>query len=250
MVTRERQLAAALVELADTLVSDYDLLSYLDLLLERSIAVIDGAAGGVMLSDGGDGLRPLAASSEATRLLELFELQNQEGPCIDSYRGNQQVVADDLDERSRWPSFAAVARAAGYRSALAIPLRLRGEVIGALNLFREQAGPVGREQIDAAQALADMATIGILQQRAVSDARQLAGQLQTALDSRIVLEQAKGVVAERAKLEIGDAFQVLRWYARRHNRRLHDVAAGVVSGALDAAEVARTPLPGTGSQRP
>jgi GAF domain-containing protein len=243
MVTRERQLAVTFIQLADTLVSDYDLLSLLDLLLERSMAVVDANAGGVLLSDGKGKLKPLVSSDETTRILELFELQNDEGPCIESYRRNEQIVQDDLARSTRWPRFTPVALENGYRSALAIPMRLRGDVIGAVNLFRDRVGPVERADIDAAQAFADIATIGILQQRAVSDARQLAGQLQTALNSRIVLEQAKGVVAERAQMDIGDAYQVLRWYARNHNRYLRDVAAEVVSGALDASDVARTRIP-------
>lgn len=249
MVTRERQLSATLIELADTLVSDYDLLSFLDLLLERSMAVIDAGAGGVLLSDGADTLKPLASSDEAARLLELFELQSLEGPCIDSFRRKEQVVVDDLSRSSRWPRFTPVALVGGYRSVLAIPMRLRGEAIGALNLFREQPGPIDRADIAAAQAFADIATIGILQQRAVSDARQLAGHLQTALDSRVVLEQAKGIMAEHARLDVGDAYQVLRWYARNHNRRLRDVAAGVVNGTLDTTDVARTRIPKASSAR-
>lgn len=243
MVIRQGELAATLVELADTLVSDYDLSGFLDLLVERSVSVVGAGAGGVLLGEGPDSLRPVAASNEKARLLELFELQSFEGPCIDSYRLNQQVVEDDLLRTSRWPSFTPLALAGGYQSALAIPMRLRGEVIGALNLFRVQPGPVERAGLDAAQAFADMATIGILQQRAASDARQLAAQLQGALTSRIVLEQAKGILAERAQLDVDGAYEVLRWYARNHNLRLGDVAAGVVSGGVDSGDVARTPRP-------
>jgi len=243
MVTRERQLAVTFVQLADTLVSDYDLLSFLDLLVERSMAVVDADAGGVLLSNGEGSLKPLVSSDETTRMLELFELQNDEGPCIESYRRNQQIVENDLAQSTRWPRFRPAALESGYRSALAIPMRLRGDVIGALNLFGDRPVPVERADVDAAQAFADIATIGILQQRAVSDARQLTGQLQTALNSRIVLEQAKGIVAERAQMDIGDAYQVLRWYARNHNRYLRDVAAEVVSGALNASQVARTRIP-------
>jgi GAF domain-containing protein len=243
MVSRERQLAVTFIQLADTLVSDYDLLSLLDVLLERSMAIVDANAGGVLLSDGKGSLKPLVCSDETMRMLELFELQNDEGPCIESYRRNEQIVQDDMARSARWPRFTPVALENGYRSALAIPMRLRGDVIGAVNLFRDRPGQVERADVDAAQAFADIATIGILQQRAVSDARQLTGQLQTALNSRIVLEQAKGIVAERAQMDIGDAYQALRWYARNHNRYLRDVAAEVVSGALDASEVARTRIP-------
>ncbi|MGI8876717.1 MAG: ANTAR domain-containing protein [Egibacteraceae bacterium] len=241
MATRETSLSATLIELADTLVSDYDLLDFLDLLLERSTGVVAASAGGVMLTNGKAELQVLASTDERMRLMELFELQRQEGPCVDSYRRGEQVVEDDLERSSRWPQFTPVAVQEGYRSAFAFPLRLRGEVIGALNIFRERPGPVEAADLHATQALADMATIGILQERAVREARQLAGHLQTALNSRVVIEQAKGILAERAGLTMGEAYQALRWYARNHNRRLREVAAAIVSSDLTAEEVTTMP---------
>lgn len=243
MATREGQLSATLIELADTLVSNYDLLDYLDLLLERCRGVLDAAAGGVLLSSGRGALAPLAASDEQMRLLELFELQNDEGPCIDSYRNNTQVYEEDLARSSRWPRFTPLALERGYGSVFAFPLRLRDQVIGALNLFKIQSGPAGQPNLDAAQAFADMATIGILQERAAREAHVLACQLQTALNSRIVIEQAKGILAERAHLDMGDSWEALRWYARNHNLHLRHVAAQVVDGTLDAGEVAHTRPP-------
>lgn len=245
MSTREQHVAATLVELADTLVSDYELVDFLDLLLHRSAAVVGAAGGGVMLSTGEDQLETLASSHEEMRLLELLELQRRQGPCVDSCRTGQQVVETDLAGSgiARWPAFAPAAVDAGYRSVLAIPMRLRGEVIGALNLFGRDAGPTEQSDIAMAQAFADMATIGILQERAVRFARDVAGQLQTALNSRVVLEQAKGVVAEREQFAMEDAFQVMRWYARDRNLRLRDVAAGVVGGTLDTS-VFRRPAAG------
>ncbi|MGH8931613.1 MAG: GAF and ANTAR domain-containing protein [Egibacteraceae bacterium] len=238
MATREGQLLATLIELADTLVSDYDLLDYLDLLLERSRGVLGATAGGVLLSNGSGALAPLASSHEQMRLLELFEVQSDEGPCIDSYRSNAQVYEEDLARSSRWPRFTPLALDRGYGSVFAFPLRLREQVLGALNLFKAQPGPAARPDLDTAQAFADMATIGILQERAAREARALAGQLQTALNSRIVIEQAKGILAEHARLDMGDSWQALRWYARNHNLHLRHVAAGVVDGTLDADQVA------------
>lgn len=234
MATREQSLSDTLIEFADTLVSDYDLLDYLDLLLERSTGILAAQAGGVMLSNERGHLQLLAATDERMRLMELFELQRQEGPCVDSYRMAAQIVEEDLACGSRWPQFTQVALREGYRSVFAFPLRLRGQVIGVLNLFREQPGSVDDADFQAAQAFADMATIGILSERAVRESRQLAGQLRTALNSRIVIEQAKGILAERGGLHMDEAYQALRWYGRNQNRRLRDVAAAIVHGDLTA----------------
>jgi hypothetical protein len=243
VVTREQRLSATLVELADTLVSDYELLDYLDLLLERSIGVLGATAGGVLLTAGAD-LTPLVASHEQMRLLQLFEVQRGEGPCIDSYRRNEQIVEEDLARLARWPRFTPTALRCGYRSVFAFPMRLRNEVLGALNLFKAQPGPVDQTDFNAVQAFADMATIGIVHERAVRHARELAAQLQTALNSRVLIEQAKGILAEHAGLDMDAAYQALRWYARNHNGRLGEVAAAVVSGKVDTNEVARTQPPG------
>lgn len=239
MVSHDPQVSSTLIELADTLVAGYDVHDFLDLLLERSAAVLGAGGGGVMLSDDAGQLQLLASTDQSSRKVEAFELECQEGPCIDSYAGIRQVVEEDLAATSRWPEFAAVALGQGYRSAFAFPLRLRTDVIGALNLYRCAPGPVEGPYLAAAQAFADMATIGILHERAVRDARALATQLQSALNSRIMIEQAKGVLAERAGLEMEEAFQVLRWYARSRNLMLRNVAAALVSGRLTAAEVAQ-----------
>ena len=175
----------------------------------------------------------MASSSEAMRMLELFELQAREGPCLDCYRSGEALVGTDLASAGRrWPSFAAVAMAAGFGSVHALPLRLRGTVIGALNLLHVEAGQMPRANVAAAQALADMATIAILQHRASLEAQVLNQQLQHALNSRIVIEQAKGMVAEHAGLDMDQAFTALRTYARNHNRPLADVAEVVIGGSL------------------
>ena len=235
--------------------SDYELPDYLDLLFARTTAVLGTTTGGVMLTDPAatDGpLQLLACTDENTRGIELFELQRQEGPCVDSHRLGTAVVAADLaSSTERWPRFAPVALAHGVRAVYAFPLRLRGSVIGALNLFRESPGPVDADDVLTAQAFADMATVGILQQRAVQEARDLAGQLQIALNSRVVIEQAKGMLAERLNFEMDQAYQALRWYGRNHNLHLRTVAGSVVAGTISAEELIkqRPPSPPSRDRR-
>ena len=241
MATDPQQITNTLVELADTLVSDYDLAEYLDRLLERSVDVLGANAGGVMLFDrergSGGGLQLLACTDERTRELELHELQVNQGPCIDSHRLGQPIVAGDLLDAHRWPAFAPVAIDYGYRAVYAFPLRLRSSVIGALNLFRTAPGLVLQEDVRVAQAFADMATIGILQKRAVSEARELAGQLQSALNSRVIIEQAKGIVAESLGCDMDRAYQLIRWFGRNSNRQVRSVAAAIVAGELSPAKL-------------
>ena len=218
---RETMLARTLVELADTLVADFDVVELLTLLTDRCVDVLDvGAAGLMLVAPDGD-LRVMASSSEAMRVLELFELQSQEGPCLDCYRTGQPVVNQDLATvNGRWPRFAAEALAAGFHSVHALPMRLRGAVIGALNLFHIEPGEMRHADIAAAQAMADVATIAILQHRAALEAQVINEQLNHALNSRIVIEQAKGMVAEREGLNMEQAFSTLRNHARNHNLRL------------------------------
>jgi GAF domain-containing protein len=185
-------------------------------------------------------LRVMASSSETMRLLELFELQAEEGPCLDCYRTGQAVVNQDLAAvDGRWPRFVAEALAAGFHSVHALPMRLRGTVIGALNLFHIDPGEMRKADVDAAQALADVATIAILQHRATVEVQVLNEQLNQALNSRIVIEQAKGMVAERKAVDMEEAFVTLRSYARNHNLRLADVARDVIAGTLTAAALDR-----------
>src|SRR5687767_7182691 len=239
---REAILAKTLVELADTLVADFDVVELLTLLVDRCVEVLDvGAAGLMLVAPEGD-LRVMASSSEAMRVLELFELQAQEGPCLDCYRTGRPVVNQDLATvNGRWPRFAAEALAAGFRSVHALPMRLRGTVVGALNLFHVEPGEMHQADVDAAQALADVATIAVLQHRAALEAQVLNEQLDHALNSRIVIEQAKGMVAERRNLDMEEAFAALRNYARNHNLRLADVARGVIDGTLAVPRLESSP---------
>ena len=230
---REAMLARTLVQLADTLVADYDVIELLTLLTDCCVDVLDVAAAGIMLAGPDGGLRVMASSSEAMRVLELFEVQAQEGPCLDCYRSAQPVVNQDLATvNGRWPQFATEALAAGFHSVHALPMRLRGAVIGALNLFRQTPGDLREADVEAAQALADVATIAILQHRATLEAQVVNDQLNHALNSRIAVEQAKGMVAERLGVNMEQAFAILRSHARNHNLRLVDVAQGVINGTV------------------
>ena len=237
---RESRLSETLVALADSLVDDFDVVDLLTMLAERCVEVLDVSAAGLMLAAPDGDLRVVAWSSDEMRLLEIFELESEEGPCLDCYRSGDPVVNQALATASvRWPRFAPAAIAAGFRSAHALPMRLRRNVIGALNLFRVNEGMLGPSDVVAAQALADVATIAILQNRASTEAQLLNDQLQHALDSRIVLEQAKGMVAEHEGIDLGESFNRLRTFARRRNFLLADVATRVVDGSLTFSEVSR-----------
>jgi GAF domain-containing protein len=249
-VPREAMLARTLVELADTLVADFDVVELLTRLTDRCVEVLEVGAAGLMLAGPDGELRVMASSSEAMRVLELFELQAKEGPCLECYRSGKAVMDRDLaTPTSRWPRFAAETVAAGFRSVQALPMRLRGTVIGALNLFHFGAGEMPQADVDGAQALADVATIAILQHRASLEAQVINQQLHHALNSRIVIEQAKGMVAERASLNMEQAFAALRAYARNHNRRLVDVAEAIISGSLAPSALGSAPRAAPGSHR-
>jgi transcriptional regulator with GAF, ATPase, and Fis domain len=233
------RLSRTFVELADTLVNDFDVVDFLSTLALRCAELLDAAEAGIMLASPEGGMKVVASSSQRARLLELFEIQNQEGPCLESFRSGKPSISNDLEtEFDRWPMFAPEATRAGYRSVHALALRCQDQVIGALNLFGTTPGAFSANDLVSAQAMADVATIGILQQRAISEARILAEQLQSALNSRVVIEQAKGVLAERAQVNLDDAFNMLRSHARNNNRRLRDVAEAFIEGRLVMEELA------------
>ena len=240
---REALLVRTMVELADTLVDDFDVVELLTLLADRCVEVLDVSAAGLMLArPGGGDLHVVASSSDAMRVLELYELQAEEGPCLDCYRSGEPVLNEDLAATNgRWPRFAPRALEAGFRSVHALPMRLRGQTIGALNLFRVAEGGLDKADVLAAQALADIATIAILQQRAAAEARVLNEQLSGALDTRIVIEQAKGMLSERANLDMEQSFVRLRAHARSHNLRLADVARDVIDGTLSTESLEPAP---------
>lgn len=227
-------LAAAFVGLADTLVDDYDVIELLHRLTTDCVRLLPVDAAGLLLADQRGNLRVVSSSTEQARLVELFQVEADEGPCLECFRTSRPVaVADLLVSGGRWPRFSARAKQEGFRSLHALPLRLRSETIGALNLFRVQPGLLSTSDAGIGQALADVATIGILQERAVRRHEIVAEQLQAALNSRVIIEQAKGVLAERGQIDMGEAFVVLRRYARNHNQRLSEVARGVVDGTVE-----------------
>jgi GAF domain-containing protein len=225
------RLATTFVELADSLVDEYDVIELLQTLTERCVELLGVDAAGLLLGDQRGLLQVAASSSEQVRLIELFELQNHEGPCLDCYTEGRPIgVAQLSDGNERWPRFAVEASSAGFDAVHALPLRLRGQTIGALNLFWTRPADVHLDDLRVAQALADVATIAILQERLTRSRELLAGQLQAALNSRVVIEQAKGVLAERGGLDMTAAFYLLRRTARTSNRRLAEVATEVVEG--------------------
>ena len=230
---RESKVIRTFLELADTLVADFDIIDSLTMLAVRCVEILDASATGILLVDADGHLRLVAASSEQARLLELFQLQNDEGPCMEAFASGRLVVDTDLRAPTeRWPRFTPYAVSAGYESVYAIPLRLRGDVIGALNLFRPAPGSLGDDDVALAQALADLASITILQAAAATEARQREEHLQHALDSRIVIEQAKGMLAEHADIDMSTAFDRIRTRARNTNTKLTVVATRIVDGQL------------------
>ncbi len=233
-MTREADVVHSLVEMADTLVADYDVVDLLTGLTDRCVNLLGVSAAGVMLASPEGSLGLVASSSEAMRLLELFELQAQEGPCLDAFRTGQPVGHENLIAGSgHWPSFSTAALAAGFRSAHALPLRLREVTLGALNLLRVTRAPMTDADVIVARAFAELATLSIMQHRAATEAQRVNEQLSDALTSRVVIEQAKGVISERAGIDLAESFSRLRGYARRHNLRLTDVARAAVDGTLD-----------------
>jgi GAF domain-containing protein len=232
-MVREQRLSETFVELADTLVDDFDVVDFMTLLTERCVELLGATDGGLMLVDPLGELRVVASSSEEMRTLELLELQSSEGPCLDAYRSATAVGAADLDEITKqWPGFGQHVRLAGYRSVYAVPMRLRSDVLGALNMFNTHQAPWDAEDLRLAQALADVATISLLHHRAMHDSLLLSTQLQSALNSRVTIEQAKGLLAERLSIDTEAAFERMRRYARSHNLLLAQLATDLLTGKL------------------
>ena len=232
-MTREADIVRSLVEMADTLVDDYDVVDLLTGVASRCVSLLGASAAGVMLAAPSGTLGLVASSSEAMRLLELLELQAQEGPCLDAFNSGEVVDHEVLSAGSgRWQRFTGAALEAGFRSVFAVPLRWREGTLGALNIFGESREPMAEADCVLARAFADLATLSIVQYRASAEARRLNEQLSAALSSRIVIEQAKGVISERAGLSLAEAFARLRGYARSNNLRLTDVAQSAVEGTL------------------
>ncbi|MFF9900641.1 GAF and ANTAR domain-containing protein [Streptomyces longispororuber] len=241
-MTREEQLLKAMVEAVDTLVDDFDLIDFLHQLCDRCNTLLDVSAVGVMLADPTGKLQVIAASDEHTRLLELFGLQADQGPCVECHRNGATQLNVDLHSPARtaaFPLFAARARQAGFRTTHALPMRLRQQSVGALNLFDAREQRLGDSDARVAQALADVATIAILQQRTIVYGNIERAQLRAALSSRIVIEQAKGILAERWTTTVDAAFEALRRHARAHQMRLTDLCHQLIDGTLDTTAIQR-----------
>jgi GAF domain-containing protein len=237
-MARESLLIATLVELADNLVDDYDVIDVLTVLTDRCVEAIDVDAAGVMLASPQGELQFVASSSESMRVLELFQIQVAEGPCVDCFRDGFAIVNHSLsDADERWPLFSPRALAQGFRSVHCLPMRLRGRTIGALNLFRTHQGPLDDDDVVVAQGLADVATIAILQHQSSLNASTLNAQLSNALNSRIIIEQAKGMIREATNCDMDEAFNRLRAHARNHNEGLTELATRVVERTMVLSEL-------------
>lgn len=221
---REALATDTFVQLADSLVDDFDVIDMLTLLAHRAVELLDADAAGILLADDRGRLRLVAASDENVHLLELFQLQNDEGPCLDGFRAGVVVTEGDLHGNTAWPVFAPEAVRHGFGPVCAVPMRLRSEVVGCLNIFRCATGAPTERDVSLGRALADISTIAMMQDRALRDSLLRQEQLQGALDSRVVIEQAKGMIAERANVDFGVAFELLRTYSRNHKLRLTDVS--------------------------
>lgn len=227
-------MARVFVELADTLVEEFDVVDFLHMLTERCVELLNADAAGLMLADQRGNLQLVASTLERAQLLELFELQAGEGPCLECFSTGRAITNVDLPEaRARWPVFSAAAVQAGFRSTHALPMRLRGQVIGALNLFADRQARLDEDDVAIGQALADVATIGLLHERNLREQTVLAEQLQTALHSRVLIEQAKGVLAARADITVIEAFTRMRAHARGSGLTLTGVATAVLEGSID-----------------
>jgi GAF domain-containing protein len=252
-VLRETLTTATFVEIVDTLVSDFDVIEVLTLLSSRCVEILGAAAAGILLADSSGQLRVIGASSEQIEILELFQIQNDDGPCLECFHSGRVVLNGDLRSGARWPAFAAESVAAGFPSVCAVPLRLNALTLGCLNLFLAEPTPLSPQDVALAQALGDVASIAIVQDRATREAALREGQLQRALDSRIAIEQAKGMIAERNAVGMDEAFARLRAFARDSNRGLTEVAEAFVAGTIplnSLSAVGRPPSAGSRGNPP
>lgn len=226
-------LAHAVQELIRCLTRAGDVDDLLVTLCERGAEILPAMFAGVLLIGEDRRLTTVAASQHEVKALEAFQLQNHEGPCFEAVDGRRRVVAEDIgDHAARWPGFVERAQQLGVRSVLGLPLFVGSDALGGLNFLRSTVGPFSDEAVATAEALADLAAFGIASGRALGDSDRVVDQLQHALDSRVVIEQAKGMLAERAGVSVAYAFEGLRRRARDHNRRLRDVCEDFINGDL------------------
>ncbi|KFF60812.1 transcriptional regulator [Cryobacterium sp. MLB-32] len=232
-LTRASLVSGAFVKLADALVGEYDVLDVLHTLVEQAVQLLDATAAGLLLADPDGHLQVLASTSEESQLVEILQSQAGVGPCVDAFRTGHVITMSDIEvEGAQYPAFTRAALSQGFRSVHAIPMRVRPQTIGALNLFRAQRGRLTEEDAAIGQALADVATISILQERTVREKTVVNEQLQRALNSRILIEQAKGVIAQQTGLDMNEAFNRLRAYARSHSEAMHITAENVINNQV------------------
>ncbi|MFC9916826.1 GAF and ANTAR domain-containing protein [Agromyces binzhouensis] len=237
--SRDARLSAAFVKVADTLIDDYDVVDLLDTLAQECVILVDSDAGGLLIADTEGTLQLVASTNEAAEFVEVIQLDAGEGPCMEAFQTGAGVTIPDMSVEDRWPAFRAAATGQGFQSMHAFPMRLRGQTIGAMGLFSGATGELSESDVAVAQALADVATIGILQERSLRDSTLVADQLQRALDSRVIIEQAKGVIAAQTGVDMHTAFTILRDYARHHQLKLSTVAEEVAERALTLPATAR-----------
>ncbi|MCJ1688564.1 GAF and ANTAR domain-containing protein [Rathayibacter sp. VKM Ac-2927] len=231
--SREQMLLETLRVVADTLVDDFDVVDFLHDLVDRCATIFDAVDVGLVLADEHGELVVMASTNERLHLIEVLQLSAGDGPCIDAYQSGTVVTAGSLAEISRrWPKFAEAAAGSGYNSVHAVPLRLRQSTIGSLNLFSDKPGELAPADVPAVQTIADVATIGLVQERAVREASLTRDQLQHALTSRIIIEQAKGVIAHTRGINMEQAWEILRQRARSRQARISDIARAVVEGLI------------------
>ena len=231
------EVSRALISLTSRLAGGADVVDLLTDLTGLCVQLLPIASAGLLLADGRGGLHVLAASSERPRELEALQVQRDEGPCRDSYLSGTPVSVPDLAQQAtRWPLFAPHAQQAGFASAHALPMRLIGARLGALGLLGTQVGALNADDLRLGRALADVASLALAQDRTPGHPR-LTEQLQTAHSSRVVVEQAKGFVAQHGELDMVEALQVLRRYAHDHNLHLTDVARDVATRRLPGRQV-------------
>ena len=229
---REQQLVDTFLSLADSLTDRFDVVDVLDTLAERCAALLSATGVGVLIENARGSLEVVASSGHKSELLEIMQLAFDEGPCIEAYHSGNVVLIEEIEEiADQWPKFAAAAKSLGFRSVYAMPMRLRDTTIGSLNMFRMTTGPVDPADAAVARAFTEVATITILQQRSLTEAALVREQLETALASRIVIEQAKGIIASTHGVDMEAAFGYIRNRARSTKTPLSDIARAIVEGA-------------------
>jgi GAF domain-containing protein len=235
--SRETRINAAFVTVADTLTTDYDMVDLLHTLVEECVEILDMQAGGLMLVGSDGELQLMTSTSEGADFVEVMQLNAAAGPCIECFRTGLAVSVPDISVADQWPAFRAAALKQGFLAAHATPMKLRGQIIGTMNLFSSSVGEVDGRDAALAQALADVATIGILQERMIREGHVLSEQLHHALDSRIVIEQAKGVIAHSLSTTMDEAFSILRHYARSNNLTIRSVAEGISNRTISVPSI-------------